>query len=162
MRYLKLVIGSVLILFLLMTGIGLLMPSSVSVVRFVNINAPVDSVRYYTDNIKNWKLWLSGIDSSQYKIISNHQIQLGSYKIDVIEENSKHIITSWKNQNNKEQISTMQLLNSNNLTLINWSLKQENGWLPWNRIGGMLHDKIYGPSMEASLNKLKQIIENHE
>jgi hypothetical protein len=34
-------------------------------------------------------------------------------------------------------------------------------WYPWERLTAMLHDKILGPSMEASLYKLKQVAEKH-
>ena len=160
MRYFKLIIGSIIVIFLLLTGIGLLMPSSVAVVRSVDINAPVDSVRKFTNNIADWRLWLNGADSANYKRLSNDSMQLGSYKIILIKQDPKYIITSWQGENTAEQISTIRLYNDSTSTTVNWKLEQQLNWLPWNRLGGMLHDKMYGPSMDASLFKLKQVAEN--
>ena len=162
MRYFKLIIGSIIVFFLLMTGIGLLMPSSVTVTRFTSIDAPYDSVKKFTNNIANWRYWLNGADSSYYKKISGNKILLGTYSISVIKNDPKYIITLWQGQNTPEQISTMQLYNQNNSILVNWDFKQDLNWLPWNRLGGMLHDNLYGPSMEASLHKLKQVVEAHQ
>ena len=46
-----------------------------------------------------------------------------------------------------------------NATTVYMSFQQHLSWFPWERLGGMLHDEIIGPSMEAGLDKLKQVVE---
>ncbi|HEX5153344.1 MAG TPA: SRPBCC family protein [Parafilimonas sp.] len=167
MRYIKFAVAGLIVLFILFTAIGLLMPSSVTVLRSVDIQAPADSVRYYTNDLSKWRHWINGADTTYYKqftgstIEKNSRIALGTYTITVIENDDKHILTSWESKNNREQLNRLELFynSSAGTTMVNWSFKQQLNWYPWERITAMLHDKIFGPSMEASLNKLKQVCE---
>ena len=70
MRYIKLVLFSVIILFLLMTAISLLFPSTVIVSRAVNISRPKDSVFTYIKDMNGWKQWIDGMDKPVVKILS--------------------------------------------------------------------------------------------
>ena len=168
MRYLKLMAISLLVFFIILTAIGLLLPGSVTVGRSMEINAPVDSIRRYTSDLKNWRYWLNGADTAYFEQLTqstsgkNSKIKLGSYLITIIKADPKYIITSWQNEYGDEQISNMETYYSaSNGTIVNWSFKQQLKWYPWERLGAMLHDKILGPSMEASLYKLKQVGEKH-
>lgn len=167
MRFFKLAVISVLVFFLLFTFIGLLMPSSVTVGRSENIYAPVDSVRFYTNDLSKWKYWLNGADTAFYKQLTanttteNAKIKSGSYIITLIRNDPKYIITLWHGESFNDQISNLRLYfdKNENATTVNWSFEQHLSWYPWERLGGMLHDKILGPSMEASLLKLKDVVE---
>ena len=167
MRYIKFAVAGLIVLFTLFTAIGLLMPSSVTVLRSVDIQARVDSVHYYTNDPANWRYWINGADTTYYKqftstsIEKDSRIALGTYKITVIENDPKHIVTLWKGQNNREQLNRLEISynSSAGVTTVTWSFKQQLNWYPWERLSAMLHDKVFGPSMEASLNKLKQVCE---
>ena len=169
MRYLKLLVISLVVFFIVLTIIGLLMPSSVTVGRSAEISAPVDSVRFYTNDLANWRYWLNGADTAYFKQLTgstadkDSKIKLGTYTITLIKNDPKYIITSWQGENTKEEINRLELYynTSSNTTIVNWSFEQQLNWYPWERLGAMLHDKILGPSMEASLNKLKQVAEKH-
>ena len=168
MRLIKFIIIGSLILFSLLTGIGLLMPSSVIVGRSIEINAPFDSVRFYTNNITNWKYWIKGADTAYFKQLTNSstekdsRFKLGSYTITVVDNETKYIITSWKSERGKEQICKLELfLNGSSDIIVNWSFQQQLSWYFWERLGAMLHDKVFGPGMEFSLNKLKQVCEKN-
>lgn len=162
MRFLKLAVISLVIIFLLFTFIGLLLPSSVVVTRKQFISAPADSVRFYTNNIYNWKYWLNNIDTNQNNssISKNSIIKSGAYTISVLKNNAENIITSWHGKNTKDRICHIHLDTSEpNATTVYMSFQQHLSWLPWDRFGGMLHDEIIGPSIQASLDKLKQVVE---
>lgn len=169
MRFLKLAAISLLVVFVLFTFIGLLMPSSVTVGRSQDIHASIDSVRFYTNDLNNWKYWINGADAGYFKQLTkstsanNSKIKLGTYTITLIKNNTKYIITVWQGESNKEQISNLKLYydNNENATVVSWSFMQQLSWYPWERLGAMLHDKILGPSMEVSLNKLKQVAEKY-
>lgn len=166
MRYIKIVFGGLLILFILLTLIGLLMPSSVIVFRSVEINAPADTIRYYTNNIAHWKYWINGADTAYFKQLTSSatdkdsKILLGSFTITIISVDTKHITTFWEGSSGGKQLNNLELRdNSNGNTVINWSFQQKLKWYPWERLSAMLHDKVFGPSMEVSLVKLKSVCE---
>ena len=168
MRFLKLIVISLVFLFVFLTAIGLLMPSSVTVGRSAEINAPVETVRFYTNNLANWRLWLNGADTAYYKQLTStttskdSKIKLGTYSITLIRNDPKYMITLWQGENTREQINRIELYYSSpNTTTVNWSFEQQLRWYPWERLTAMLQDKIFGPSMEASLSKLKQVAEEH-
>lgn len=167
MRYLKFFIIGVLSFFILLTAIGLLMPSTVMVGRSAEIKVSIDSVRSYTNNPSNWRYWINGADTSYYKQLTTSASQkgskiiLGTYTITVLENDADTIFTLWQGQSSKEQLSKLDLSynTATGLTIVNWAFQQHLSWLPWDRLGAMLYDKVYGPSMEISLNKLKQVCE---
>ncbi|MEP6684536.1 MAG: hypothetical protein ABJA35_14800 [Parafilimonas sp.] len=167
MRYIKALIIGLLALFILLTAIGLLMPSSVTVGRSVEIEAPVDSVRFYTNNPLKWKYWINGADTAYFKQLTatanqkNSKIILGTYTVTVLNNDPKYIITLWQGESTKEQLNRLDLYydSSTNVTVVNWSFQQQLSWYPWDRLGAMLYDKVYGPSMEVSLGKLKKVCE---
>ena len=161
MRFFKLAVISLIIIFLLFTCIGLFLPSSVTVTRKEFINAPADSVRFYTNNIYHWKYWLNGVDTN-YKLSTakNATIKLGAYTISVLKSDSATIVTGWNGKHTKYRVCHIQIDNSEpNVTTIYMSFQQHLSWLPWDRLGGMLHDEVIGPSMQASLDKLKEVVE---
>ena len=166
MRYLKLIAISLVIFFIVLTFIGLLMPSSVAVGRSSEINSPIDSVRFYTNDLAHWKLWLNGADTAYFRELTpgttakDSKIKLGSYYITVIKNDPKYMLTLWEGEHTGEQLNRIELYyNSAGITVVNWSFEQQLKWYPWERLTAMLHDKILGPSMEASLYKLKQVAE---
>jgi len=164
MRFFKLAVISLIIIFLLFTCIGLFLPSSVTVTRKEFINAPADSVRFYTNNIYHWKYWLNGVDTN-YKLSTakNATIKLGAYTISVLKSDSATIVTGWNGKHTKYRVCHIQIDNSEpNVTTIYMSFQQHLSWLPWDRLGGMMHDEVMGPSMQASLEKLKEVIERSE
>jgi hypothetical protein len=165
MRYVKFAITGLLVLYILLTLIGLMMPSSVTVVRSVDINAPVDSVRFYTNYPAHWRSWINGADTSYYKQLTasttekNSKFILGTYTVTVLQNDPKYIISAWQGQYTKEQLNRLELYYNNTGTTVNWSFQEQLNWYPWERLGGMLYDNVYGPSMEASLTNLKKVCE---
>jgi hypothetical protein len=165
MRYVKFAVTGLLVLYILLTVIGLMMPSSVTVLRFVDINASVDSVRFYTNDPSHWRYWINGADTAYYKQITpsttekNSKIVLGTYTVTVLENDPKYIISSWQGENTREQLNRLELYHNDLGTTVNWSFQQQLNWYPWERLGAMLHDPVYGPSMEASLANLKKVCE---
>lgn len=150
----------------MLTAIGLLMPSSVTVLRSIEIQAPVDSVKYYTNDPAHWRYWINGADTAFYKQLTvnttdkNSKIVLGTFTITVLNNDPKYITTLWQGQALREQLNRIDLYpNASGATGVNWSFQQPLNWYPWERLGGMLYDKVFGPSMEASLAKLKQVCE---
>lgn len=158
--FFKLAAISLIIIFLLFTCIGLFLPSSVTVTRKLFINAPADSIRFYTNNINHWKYWLNGVDTNYKSPAQNATIKLGAYIISVSKNNSETIVTRWNAKHTRDRVCHIQLYSDEpNAATVYMSFQQHLSWLPWDRLGGMLHDEVIGPSIQASLEKLKAVVE---
>jgi Polyketide cyclase / dehydrase and lipid transport len=168
MRILKLVLASFFILFAIVTGIGLLFPSTVKVSRAVNISAPYDTVYKYLNDAKYWKLWMDGADSSTIVFLSAKTEGTGTVvkigtggEVTITRSAADSIFSNWKGGDASIQHSVFTLMKdaTNNVTTTQWSFEQQLNWYPWERFGSMANDKILGPVMEQSLDKLKIILE---
>jgi hypothetical protein len=170
MRYIKFSIIGLIVLFVLLTAIGLLMPSVVMVGRSTSIGAPIDSVRFYTNDPAHWRYWIIGADTAFYKQLTpstnqkGSRLMLGSYTITVLENDPDTIYTLWKGQHTREHINKLDLTynGATDSTVVNWAFQQQLNWYPWERLSAMLLDKVYGPSMEGNLLKLKQVCEKQQ
>ena len=167
MRFLKLAVISFFILFSIVTSIGLLFPSSVRVSRAVNISSPYDTVYKYLNDTKNWKLWMQGADSATIQFLSAQTegqgtaIKIGTGKVDITKNTSDSILTVWTSAGGNIQTSGFILLNdtARTITTVQWFFEEQLNWYPWERFGSMGNDKILGPVMEESLDKLKKLLE---
>ncbi len=158
MRLFKLGSISILVLFLLITAMGLLFPSTVKVSRAININAPQDSVYALVSDINKWPLWMEVIGADSSNAIEKKSFE----QFTVVHADKDSVITLWKSENGQSQQCNFLLFHDNrvNITTINWYFLQHIGWYPWERLGSMLNDKILGPFMENSLENLKNLAEH--
>lgn len=168
MRILKLIVSSFIILFLVTTAIGLMFPSTVKVSRAVNINAPYDSVYTYLNDVKYWKLWMEGADTATIVFLSAKTAGPGTVAkigsggdVTLIRSTVDSIYSSWKVSEDNIQQAVFTVIKDapGKVTTAQWSFEQQVGWLPWKRFGTMANDKILGPIMEQSLDKLKRVLE---
>lgn len=166
MKYLKLAIFSIGSLFILITLIGLLFPSRVTVMRSASINRPLDSVYAMVHDIQQWPQWL--IDTSiQVQQLSPNSMgsgasaQIGGSKITITHDSAYYIESIWQGSNAKVQQCGWNLRpdTDNPGTLIEWHYTQTLKWYPWERVGAVLNEKILGPSMDSSLAKLQRYFE---
>lgn len=163
MRFVRLTLFSLIILFLVVTAISLLFPSSVIVSRAVNINAPKDSVFIYIKDMRGWKLWIEGMDKPAVKILSDTESDMAGTKV-VIDPAAYPVIKSlWQNARGKYMIATINLFEypAHKNTTVQWQYEQHVKWYPWEKFGSMMNDKILGPMMETDLNNLKKLIEKN-
>ncbi len=166
-RLLKLAVISFFILFAIVTSIGLLFPSMVRVSRAINISAPYDTVYNYLNDTKYWKRWMQGADSATIKFISTQtagggtEIKIGTGKVVIQRNTADSIVTVWTSEKGSVQTSGFVLLkdSAGSITAIQWYFDQQLKWYPWERFGSMGNDKILGPVMEESLDKLKKMLE---
>ncbi len=161
MRFIKLGIISIIVLFMVTTVISLLFPSTVIVSRSVNVSAPKDSVLLLIDNMGNWKRWIEGMDQPSVKIFSDTEADMAGTKV-VINNISDTVIGSlWQNKQGKYMISSIRLYkdSSGGITVVNWQFEQKLKWYPWEKVGSMMNEKILGPMMETNLTHLKALAE---
>ena len=166
MKYLKLAVFSIGSLFVLITLIGLLFPSRVTVMRAASINQTKDSVYAMLHDMGKWNQWL--FDSSlQLKLLSTNSIgpgasaQVGGSKITITHDSAYYIESIWHGSKSRDQICGWNLKSDaeNPGTLVEWHYTQQLRWYPWERVGAVLNEKILGPSMDSSLAKLQWYFE---
>jgi len=166
MKYLKLALFSIGSLFLLITLIGLLFPSRVTVIRSATFNQPMDSVYSLLSNMDNWHEWL--FDSTHpSKVLSaissgpGATMEIGSSKITITHDSAYYIESTWHGTRSNDQICGWRLTQDPNTpgTMVQWHYTQHLDWYPWERVGAILNEKILGPSMDSSFARLKRHFE---
>ncbi|MBU3744131.1 MAG: hypothetical protein FGM61_06215 [Sediminibacterium sp.] len=157
MRLVKFALISALVLFLLLLGIGLLMPSKVVVSRAINLPVPAGRVVPYMQDVRQWPQWMQGLDSNQITSINDSVYQIGNLKVQWIERSNNAMISQWNSDKGSMQVSTMRVIadSANAGCTVQWQFEQPLGWLPWERLGSMLNEKIMGPQLEANLQQLR-------
>ena len=168
MKLIKLAVISIVILFLVITGIGLLLPSTVRVTRNINIHATQDTLYRYVGDVKYWKLWMEGAKDSAIVFISKQtagagtKAMIGSQRMDMTKAGKSEVETVWESGNGRFQTGVFQLAgdSATGSTNLNWYFERQLNWYPWERLSAIASDKILGPGMEQSLDNLKAIFEN--
>lgn len=167
MKFLKLIVISIISLFIIITGIGLLFSSNVTVMRYVNINAPKDSVYAMLSDINNWQYWL--FDSIRKPKISssntagkNATAKVGKSHITISQVTDSSVESVWQTGKIHNQLCNWVISRNNKSPGIEvtWYFQQHLNWYPWERIGATLNEKILGPSMDSSFARLKRKLEN--
>ena len=163
MKYLKLALFSIGSLFILITCIGLLFPSRVTVIRSATVNQPLDSIYAMMHQLNNWHYWL--FDSSHsFKILTAEtsgpgaMMTIGPSKITVTHDSAYYIESTWHGSRSNDQVCGWRLTSDPTTpgTTIQWHYTQKLDWYPWERVGAVLNEKILGPSMDSSLARLKR------
>lgn len=154
---------SVVVLFLVATLIGLLLPSTVVVSRATDIQITADSVRPLLVNLNRWPEWVEGVKDNGFAVTTAQSTGVGAkakvngniITLTGIKPNS--VTSLWEGSNSFTQDAAFNLFtdSANTVTTIQWSFTQHIGWYPWERLGSFMNDKILGPVMEKSLENLK-------
>jgi uncharacterized membrane protein len=167
MRFIKLAVYSIVILFVLVTLISLLFPSVAKVSRAVDINASTADVYQQINNMGRWPLWLKGIQT--YHLLSKDSSGTGAIaevegsKVLIIRNTADSIVTEWIGARGGKQTGVFVFIRQpNNITTVQWYFEQKIGWLPWEKLGSMFNEKILGQAMENNLEGLKQVAEKQE
>lgn len=162
MRFIKLIVISVIVLFGLVTALGLLFPAKVIVSRAVDIVAPKNSILPLIKDFYGWQKWIEGMSENTVIIASPTKAILGKTAVTITAVTSNKVASTWLDKNGNTQTSTINLFNdsTNIKTVVQWEFQQQLQWYPWERFASMMNDKILGTMMEKNLNNLKIILEN--
>ncbi len=166
MRFLKLALISFIILFAVITAIGLMFPSTVSVSRAIEVSAPKDTIYKYLSDIKYWKLWMMSADTNTITFESAKTAgtgtvaKIGTGEVTITRTTSDSIYTVWKSEKGNVQNSGFTILphlKDSGFT-VQWYFQQKLNWYPWERFASLANDKILGPVMEQGFDKLKKTL----
>ncbi len=159
MRLIRFALISAVILFALATAIGLLLPARVLVSRAVDISASPEKVRQFTHGIDRWKTWVAGMGDTSVHIYTAADAQIGNNRVTMQTQNDSTYVTLWTGRSGSPQTSTMRIIPLGSITTVQWQFEQHIGWMPWERLGSMMNDKILGVMMEQNLSTLKSVTE---
>ncbi len=161
MKLIRLILLSAVLLFVIASLIGILLPSHVLVSRAVDIGADKDSIKPYLQDINRWQSWMEGMAQASVKIESPLKADIAGTDVTITVVTDSTILSSWIPGNHTVQSSTMHLISSTRAgqTILQWQFEQDVKWYPWERLGSMMNDKILGTLMEKNLNNLKQLVE---
>jgi hypothetical protein len=152
MRFLKFGIASLIILFLLITAIGLLFPSTAKVTRVKDIAAPYDTIYHYLNDVKYWKLWMYGADTNIITFLpartagTGTVAKIGTGEVTITRTTADSIYMIWKSQKGNVQNSAFVLHNNaaqNNVT-VQWFFEQKINWYPWEHLVPWQMIKFWG------------------
>lgn len=161
MRFIKLALFSIIILFVVITCVGLLFPSTVVVSRATDITAPKDSILALVKDINQWKKWVEGMNNQGVVVISPTEADLAGTKVRINSINDYAVRSTWVGKKGTVQESTLRIIqnSANPKAVVQWEFVQKLKWYPWDRLSSMMNDKIMGEQLERNLAKLKKVCE---
>lgn len=161
MKLIRLGVVSILVLFVLASLVGALLPSLVLVSRAINITVAKDSVKPHVNDIHQWRTWIDGMDNPSVRILSSSKADLAGTAVVITAITDSTVVSSWVSKSGSSQTSTIRLISdaSQNITVVQWQFEQKLKWYPWEKFGSMMNDKILGTMMEKNLNNLKLLLE---
>ncbi len=165
MRIIKLGLISAVFLFLAVTAISLLLPSTINISRAIDVNAPLYSVYANINNLTKWKNWLANYDSAKVSTSENPvgkgaTITINKTIVTITANNPDKIETLWLS-GSKSLIGEFNFIkhdNSSQVT-VQWHFIQHVRWYPWEKFASIVSDKVMSPTMEKSLDNLKKLVE---
>lgn len=157
MRIIKLAVISFVFLFLLVTGISLLIPSHVRISKAIDVRAESDSVFALLQKDK-WPLWHPAFQP-QNNVQAGNDVQELQTKI--IVQNDSVLALEMQQKESMVIINTWQLhtFENSTATTLQWYLDFNLGWWPWEKFGSLFYEDVYGKMMEQGLANIKEIVE---
>ncbi|GAB3019277.1 hypothetical protein GCM10027051_25430 [Niabella terrae] len=161
MRYLKLLIISIVFFFLAIFGVSLLIPSEVRISRAINLAPGSDTVLREVADLCRWSNWYPGLDTLNLEAVSQQGSVVTSARAAGVTlrilQASDSLVKAELASPGKPVVASWQLIhypNTDTLTLQQY-LDFDIGWYPWDKLSSMVLDKTYGPTMEKGLQNLK-------
>ena len=161
-KIIKLGLISLILLFLLLTAMSLLIPSTVRISRAIDIHsASSDSILPYINDLSKWAQWNEMVSDSAFQKaeISKTGIREGNLNIELTSQDKERVLTSWSRGGRKFDSGFFLAETSKSSHVLQWYFDIHLRWYPWEKISSIVFDKQLGPPMERSLLRLKNLVE---
>ena len=164
MRIIKLGLISLIAFAFLLTGISLFFPSHVRISKAIDIRAERDSVMSLLGDVRNWKKWYPGADTSEYFVEKGRiiGIKTGDQKgLIITATTDSSVMAANTGTGSKEGESGWNVFSGSvpATITVQWYMDIHLHWYPWEKFSGLLLEKRYGPVMEQGLDRLKNTLE---
>jgi hypothetical protein len=163
MHYLRLIFISGIVLFLILTGISLFIPSHVRVSRALDMNSDLATVMAQLRDPASWRNWYPGMANASLTRTNNGIAGLQSPGNDLLldQVSDNHVTAIYKGRKLKTVTTGWNALASHSGSVtVNWYMDFHLRWYPWEKFSGLLLEKTYGPMLEKGLANLKKSVEN--
>ena len=160
MRILKLLIISIIVLFLILTTFAALLPSEVRISRAVDINRPVAEIYPMIAELRNWEKWNLFIQKLENRKWKDESVTGKKLSITITQKNNEAIVSEWKQPDGKQFTGGFNLIAHDSITTVQWYFDFTFRWYPWEKFSSIVYDAQAGPPMQESLENLKSVIEN--
>lgn len=163
MRFIRLAIISVIVIFIILTAMSALLPSHVLVSRAVDVKGSVTKIKDLAFNLQKWENWMT--DAKGRKATHTYkddQLHIGETIVQPVATTDSTFITSWKPGNH--MTSTLRIIDhhtADSLTTVQWQMEQKVRWFPWEKFASITKDEIWGGAMEKSLDNLRSLVESY-
>jgi hypothetical protein len=170
MRYIRLVVISLLIMTIALLGVSFLLPSQIMVARVINIAAKKDSLFHQINDLKNWDRWNQFATNKALtnKVFSDPSFGEGAFMktdqlvVRITESNPDHIRTSWTQPKAKDFEGGFNFYTQSADTVsVQWYLKFQFKWYSLSKFTSFFYENQFGPVIESSLLDLKRLAENN-
>ncbi|MBI1341333.1 MAG: hypothetical protein GC171_00205 [Terrimonas sp.] len=164
MKFLKLLLISFVLLFVLVTTISLFIPSSVRISKAVNVVAKKDSLYQEVADIRRWPLWYPPMQDTAVQTRweqDGNTVWLNGTKIVIDKRKTDEILASLSTQSGRKVISGwkfMEIQQADSLT-VQWYMDFKLKWYPWEKFSSLFYESMYGVQMEKGLQNLKALAE---
>ena len=165
MRYIRLLVFSIVTLGVIITLISLFFPSDIHISRAVDITMGKEKVKALIAEPANWKQWFPGSDSATY------YMEDGIVKGITNKDNSRFVIAAVSDSTvivehtgakGGSSMMGWRIISSGSQAgfTLQWYMDFNLSWYPWEKFSGLILDKVYGPDMERGLDNLKRLAGN--
>lgn len=168
MKYIKLLLISIIAFFVLFTLIGLLFPSNIKAVRAVVIDKKQQEVFAALNKTTDWVQWypyFSPAANASIKatpagwLFSNDQkdLKVSNWKSD--SNNITFHISAWNGMEVSEQVLALPISGDSTQTQVVWNETEHLKWYPWERFRGLLLERTKGVYLDSALYRFKAYVE---
>ncbi|MGN6534073.1 MAG: SRPBCC family protein [Ginsengibacter sp.] len=172
MQFFKFIIF-LLLVFIVIFLIGLLLPSRVTILKYVEINAPAEKVMNQVVNFEEWENWYPAFKDENIAVTKKPPAKGVLSSVALKDKHRKsvnlnlldttgHIIDIRLKSSSSSQVNYQFVLvpKVNNQTQLTWNVNINLGWMPWKKIQGIFMDKFSGQQYQVALDNLKKAAEN--
>lgn len=176
MKWVKRLVGLIVVLIVALVAIAYLLPREVSVARSIEIAAAPDAIFPYLNNHKasnEWSPWAekdpntkwtftgpeSGVGAKMKWESESDQVGTGTSEI-IKSEDGKHVVINLDFGDMGTAEAGFVLEPSGAGTKVTWGFKTDLGMNPMGRYFGLMFDEWIGADYEKGLSNLKKLVES--
>jgi hypothetical protein len=170
MRLIKFAFLGLIVLFVVLTGLSLLFPSTIRIGRSVNVAASRRQELWAAvSDFGTWKKWNDFVYQSSMTNVrySSPSGGAGAYlrsdqlSIRETQADTAGVLLNWDITGGKHFVGGFQFLSENpDSVTVRWWFEFHFRWYPWEKLGIFVYDRKLGPAMEESLGALQRFVEN--
>ncbi len=172
----KMIKGALIVfvgLFIVITLISLLIPSTIGNAKAVSVHA--DSLRLFSEvsDLKNWNHWHPafktdstvlklGATSDQINSTASWMQNTKEYKLVIVEKKYPYVKINLQSKGEKDMenvFTVMPVMEQGNMQ-VQWQSITHLKWYPWEKFSGIFIEKMAGAGNEEALNSLKEYVES--